>query len=116
MNKPKPSHRIVLAPWEIVDRSRYIIVSRDKRLSLKHNICKVYNARGGELEAEALGHAILISAAPQLFRAVQDLGGWILAYKNTGRELPQGAEDSLLKASDLLQSIKGEGEVLDELS
>lgn len=63
--KPK----IVLRPWKITPRSRYIVVSRDG----KRNICKVYNARGKTLESEAYGNAVLIEHAPFLYAVLNDL-------------------------------------------
>ena len=57
---------VKLRAWRVLPRSRYIVVSEDG----KRNICKVYNARGGALESEARGNALLIANAPRAYKAL----------------------------------------------
>lgn len=57
--------------WKIASRSRYQIVSQDK----KFNICKVWNDRGGRLEPYAFGNAVLIASAPKLWDILNGIVG-----------------------------------------
>jgi hypothetical protein len=68
MNK-KTKTVVKLRAWRVLPRSRYIVVSEDG----KRNICKVYNARGGKLESEARGNALLIANAPRAYNALLHL-------------------------------------------
>lgn len=67
--KKQTKTAVKLRLWRVLPRSRYIIVSADG----KRNICKVYNARGGRLESEARGNALLIANAPRAYLALEVL-------------------------------------------